>query len=315
VRHMNWSRIAAAAVVLIVLTGITYRYFNPRAKEPVATLQPKQTDIAPPTRNKALLTLADGTKIELDSSANGTLAVQGSVRVVKRSDGEINYAGPATGEISYNTLSVPKGSRPLNLLLSDGSRVWLNLGSSLTYPTAFAGSERKVSITGEAYFEIAPNAKMPFMVACRDVTVRVLGTHFNVNAYEDETARKITLLEGSVRVSQGASSALLKPGQQARVSSDISDIKVKNDVDVTEVMAWKTGKFRFGENTDIGTIMRQVARWYNVEVEYEGEINRRFWGSISRDVNVSEVLKVLEATGGVKFNMRGNKITVMPAAP
>jgi ferric-dicitrate binding protein FerR (iron transport regulator) len=311
IRRMNWTRVAAAVMILIALGAGTYLYLTPRAGQTIATLQPREIDIAPPAGNKAVLTLADGTKIQLDSSRNGTLAIQGNIQVIKQSNGQISYAGTAASGISFNTLNVPRGSKPLSLLLADGTQVWLNVGSSMTYPTAFSGSERKVKITGEAYFEVAHNAKMPFMVQHDDVTVRVLGTHFNVNSYEDETAVRITLLEGSVRVTMGdkRQTTVITPGQQAQVSDDI---KVLNNVDIDEVMAWKNGKFQFGEKTDIGTIMRQIARWYNVDVEYKGTVNEHFWGSISRDVNVSQVLKILEATGGVKFKVEGNKIIVMP---
>lgn len=315
VRKMRWFRLAAAAAILIALfTGAYFYFLNPDKEPSIATIQPKQNDIAPPSGNKAVLTLADGTKIELDSSGNGMIALQGNVRIVKQSNGEISYTGDAAKEISYNTLNVPRGSKPLNLTLSDGSQVWLNVGSSLTYPTAFTGKERKVTITGEAYFEVAHNAGMPFIVQHGNVEVSVLGTHFNVNTYEDETAERITLLEGSVRVSKNSVSQLLKPGQQASISnSKIDDIKVLNDVNIDEVMAWKNGKFQFNGNTDINDIMRQISRWYNVDIEYQGRVNQRFWGSISKDVNVSQVLKILEATGGVKFKVEGNKIIVMPA--
>jgi ferric-dicitrate binding protein FerR (iron transport regulator) len=303
---------AAAAILVALLTGAYLYFINPTKQPSIAVTQPKQNDIAPPTGNKAVLILADGTKIELDSSGNGMIALQGNVRIIKQSNGEISYTGNAAKEVSYNTLNVPRGSTPLSLTLSDGSQVWLNVGSSLTYPTAFTGMERKVKITGEAYFEVAHNPGMPFIVQHDDVTVTVLGTHFNVNTYEDEAAERITLLEGSVRVSKNSLSQLLKPGQQARIDNNNSNIKILSDVNIDEVMAWKDGKFRFGENTDIGTIMRQISRWYSVDIEYKGSINQRFWGSISKDVNVSRVLKILEATGGVKFKVEGNKITVMP---
>ncbi|HET7116385.1 MAG TPA: FecR domain-containing protein [Hanamia sp.] len=315
VRKMRWFRLTAAAVVLVALTAGAYLYFNHNTQQPIAATQPKQNDIAPPSGNKAVLTLADGTKIELDSSGNGTIALQGNVRIIKQSNGEIKYTGSNTQEVSYNTLNVPRGSRPLSLVLSDGSKVWLNVGSSLTYPTAFTGNERKVKITGEAYFEVVHNEKMPFVVQNGDLTVRDLGTHFNVNTYEDEAAERITLLEGSVRITKNTLSELLKPGQQARINNNVNSIKVLNDVDLDEVMAWKDGKFMFDKNTDIGAIMRQISRWYNVSIEYEGNINQRFWGSISKNVNVSQVLKILEATGGVKFSVEGNKIIVMPASP
>ena len=313
-KKIRWFRLTAAAAILIVLLAGAYLYFNPaKQSSSIATMPPKQNDIAPPSGNKAVLILADGTKIELDSSGNGTIALQGNVRIIKNSNGEISYTGDAAKEVSYNTLNVPRGSTPLSLTLSDGSQVWLNVGSSLTYPTAFTDKERKVKITGEAYFEVAHNASMPFIVQHDNVTVSVLGTHFNVNTYEDEADERITLLEGSVRVNKNSLSQLLKPGQQARISKKANDdIKVLDNVNIDEVMAWKDGKFRFGENTDIGTIMRQISRWYNVDIEYKGTVNQRFWGSISKDVNVSRVLKILEATGGVKFKVEGNKIIVMP---
>lgn len=315
VRKMRWFRLTAAAAVLIALAAGSYIYFAPGKKETIATIQPNQIDIAPPSTNKAVLTLSNGTKIEIDSIDNGMIALQGNVRIIKQSNGEITYAGSDAKEVSYNTLDVPRGSKPLSLTLSDGSQVWLNVGSSLTYPTAFTGKQRKVKISGEAYFEIAHNAKMPFIVQHDDVTVSVLGTHFNVNTYEDETEERITLLEGSVRVNKKMVSQLLKPGQQATIINKISDIKVLDNVNMDEVIAWKNGKFKFVENTDIGPIMRQISRWYNVDIEYKGRVNQRFWGSISKDVNVSRVLEILEATGGVKFKVEGNKITVMPATP
>lgn len=315
VKKIRWFRLTAAASVLITLIAGTYYFTHNMQQSAIAIkTESNQTDIAPPSGNKAVLTLADGTKIEIDSTSNGTIALQGNVRIFKQPNGEISYAGSAVKDVSYNTLNVPRGSKPLGLTLSDGSQIWLNVGSSLTYPTAFTGKERKVKITGEAYFEVAHNAGMPFIVQHGELTVNVLGTHFNVNTYEDETAERITLLEGSVRVNKNKISQLLKPGQQARISNnEINGIKILNEVNLDEVMAWKNGKFRFDENTDIGTIMRQISRWYNVDIEYQGRINQRFWGSISKDVNVSRVLKILEATGGVKFKVEGNKIIVMPA--
>jgi transmembrane sensor len=310
---MRWPRLTAAAVILVSLAAGTYLYFTPHSQQSIVTLTAKQNDIVPPSANKAVLTLADGTKIELDSTGNGPLAMQGNVQIIKQSTGEISYAGTTAGKVSYNTLSVPRGSKPLNLVLSDGSRVWINVGSRLIYPIAFTGKERKVKIIGEAYFEVAHNSRMPFIVQHDDLTVSVLGTHFNVNTYEDETAERITLLEGSVRINRNTLSQLLKPGQQASISlKERNNIKISTSVDIEEVMAWKNGKFRFDTNTDIGSIMRQISRWYNVGIEYQGKVSQRFWGSISKDVNVSQVLKILEATGGVKFKVEANKIIVMP---
>lgn len=313
-KTMLWFR-SVAAVIIVALAAGTYFYFNLRSHQQIATLQQKQDDIAPPSGNKAVLTLANGTRIELDSTGNGTLAMQGKIKIIKQSGGAISYTGNAEGVISYNTLIVPRGSKPINLVLSDGSKVWINVGSSLTYPVAFTGNERKVKITGEAYFEVVHNEKMPFVVQNGDLQVKDLGTHFNVNTYDDEVSEKITLLEGLVQVSRNSSSELLKPGQQASISNNgNNNIKVLNDVNIDEVVAWKNGKFMFDNNTDIGTIMRQISRWYNVDIEYQGNISQRFWGSISKNVNVSQVLKILEATGSVKFKVEGNKIIVIPVS-
>ncbi|MBN8861400.1 MAG: FecR domain-containing protein [Sphingobacteriales bacterium] len=317
IRRMRKFRLGAvAAAVLIILFTGSYFYFSSTKGSSVAAIQPVLKDIAPPSGSKAVLTLADGTSIEVDGSAKGTIAMQGNVSIIKGSGGEIAYAGKETKAVGYNTFSVPRGSKPLSLTLSDGTQVWLNVGSSLTYPTAFTETERRVTITGEAYFEVAHNAAMPFRVQHNDVTISVLGTHFNVNTYEDETAERITLLEGSVQVNKKNVSKLLEPGQQASINHDeTNDIKVLKEVNLEEVMAWRDGKFRFGESMDIGTIMRQISRWYNAEIEYKGAVHHRFVGSISKDVNVSQVLKILEATGGVTFSMEGNKIVVMPGTP
>jgi hypothetical protein len=268
-------------------------------------------DVEAPQSNRAAITLASGHKIYLDSAAKGILVSQGNVKLFKLADGEITYSGSNTAA-EYNTLTNPRGSRPVAMTLTDGTKVWLNAGSSLTYPVAFTGKERNVEITGEAYFEVTHHTGMPFTVKKLgdDASILVLGTHFNVNAYDDEAAMKITLLEGAVKVSKGTNSSLLTPGQQAELKD--GSIRLINDADMDEVMAWKNGKFQFGEKTGIETIMRQVARWYDVETEYRGKVNRHFWGSISRNVNVSQVLKMLETTGAVHFKMEGMKVIVMP---
>jgi ferric-dicitrate binding protein FerR (iron transport regulator) len=305
--------VAAAAALVILFTGYHF-YFSSTPQPAAVAITPVTNDIAPPSASKAVLTLVDGTSIEVDGTANGTIAMQGNVSIVKRANGEIAYAGKDTKAVGYNTFSVPRGSKPLSLILSDGTRVWLNVGSSLTYPTAFTGRERRVTITGESYFEVAHNAAMPFRVQHGNVTVSVLGTHFNVNTYDDETAQRITLLEGSVLVNKKSISRLLQPGQQASISHEESNnINVSGEVNLEEVIAWRDGKFRFSESMDIGDIMRQISRWYNVDIEYKGSISQRFWGTISKDVNVSQVLKILEATGGVKFKVEESKIVVMPA--
>jgi len=302
---------AAAAAILIISSGLYFWQFNHSDKDLVKAENKSfnyKNDIPPPKNSKPVLTLANGTIINLDSSGNGTLAVQGNISIIKKADGEIVYSGKAPGIISYNTLSLPRGNKPLRLVLADGSLVWLNAASSITYPTAFTGNKREVTITGEAYFEVAKNTAMPFFVSHKDMLVKVLGTHFNVNTYEDEQAAKITLLEGVVNVSKGEKIKVLRPGQQAELSAE--NIKLNNDVDIDEVMAWKNEQFYFN-GADIKTMMRQIEKYYNVDIEYRDNINYKFIATISRQVNVSGFLKKLELTELVHFKIEANKIIVM----
>ena len=300
----SWFRMLAAASVVCII-GLTYWLSFP-AKQPDAA--PEKTvevqkvhDIEAPKFTKATITLADGNTVPVDSL---TALTQNNVQLSRNVDGKIVYSGN-TNEIIYNTLTNPRGSRVIDMTLSDGSHVWLNAGSSLTYPIAFTGNERKVTITGEAYFEVAHNTAKPFRVGKGETIITVLGTHFNVNAYDDEADIKITLLEGAVKVNHSNSESLLQPGQQAQVSSGI---KVVDDADIEQVTAWKNGRFYFN-NTDIKTIMRQVSRWYNVEIVYEGEpVETLLGGIVSRKENISQLLKLLEATGKVHFSIDGEKI-------
>jgi len=316
---IRFRRVAAAAIILFLFSG-TWFYFNKNEQQTgiAQSIPIPPTDIKAPQTNRATVTLAGGQKVFLDSAANGQLATQNNIKLIKTAEGKIAYDGSLPVEnvaLIYNTLTNPKGSRVIDMKLTDGTHVWLNAGSSLTYPVAFSGKERNVEITGEAYFEVAHNAAMPFTVKKLndDAKVTVLGTHFNVKAYDDESAIQVTLLEGSVKVSRGNNKSLLKPGQQAKIND--AEIKVSSGVDLEEVMAWKNGKFQFGDASDIATIMRQVSRWYDVDVEYQGNISGGIGGSISRDVNASQVFKMLETTGVVKFKIEGKKVTVMPATP
>lgn len=300
----SWFRLVVAASVLFII-GLTY-WLGSVTKQPAETANAiahikKVNDIEAPKFTKATITLADGNIVPIDSL---TALTQNNVQLSKTADGKIVYSGNAD-KIVYNTLTNPRGSKVIDMTLSDGSHVWLNAGSSVTYPIAFTGNERNVTITGEAYFEVWHNAAMPFKVSKGETIITVLGTHFNVNAYDDETDIKITLLEGSVKVNNRNSEGLLKPGQQAQVSSRI---KVIDDADIEQVTAWKNGRFYFN-NTDIKTIMRQVSRWYNVEIVYEGEpVETLLGGIISRKENISQLLKLLEATGKVHFSIEGEKI-------
>ena len=308
-RKMSWIHWAAAAVIILFL-GSGYYYFT-RQNQPqkAVVFQPKKTnDIAPPVTANAVLTLSNGKKIILDSTGNGVVAMQGKVNVVKLADGEIVYKGNSEN-IEYNTLSNPRGSKVISLVLADGSKVWLNAASTLKYPTAFAGNERKVEVTGEAYFEVTHNAAMPFIVSKGKTDVKVLGTHFNVSAYDDEQSLDVTLLEGSVKVSNGNENVFISPGQQADIRD--SRLTVHSDADIEEVMAWKNGLFSY-KGAGVETIMRQVSRWYNVDVIFEKPVTEKFYAQVSRNTNVSKLLKMLEATKAVHFKINGKTITVMP---
>lgn len=315
-----WRRIAIAASVFVLIgVGGYFLFFNRPVKQQDAVTTALPKDITAPKGNKAVIALANGQTVALDSVTSGILASQDNLNVIKTSDGSIVYKGTSSA-IKYNTLFNPRGSKVIDLTLSDGTKVWLNAGSSLTYFTGNGGIDRQVSLTGEAYFEVAKDKTRPFIVKKSDAAITVLGTHFNVNAFDDETNMKVTLLEGSVKITMGTATALLKPGKQAVLSLSTlrqtqdhrQDIKIESDIDLTEVMAWKNGEFIFDNNADIRTIMRQIGRWYDVEVEYSGTVNSHFWGSISRDVNLLEVLEMLEKTGGAKFKLEGKKVIVMP---
>ena len=304
-------RAVAAAVVIVLATGGIY-LSGRRAPAPVALkVRVFKQDVAP-GRDGAILRLADGSEVVLDSAGNGVISQQGNTRVVKRATGQLVYE--VQGDqvaVMYNTLTTAKGKQ-FRVVLPDGTKVWLNSFSSLHYPTHFTGGRRSVEITGETYFEVAPNAAMPFVVKTTNEEVTVLGTHFNVNAYEDEPALKTTLLEGMIRVSNGAEQVVLRPGQQASSGRNKTAIGVA-EVNAEDAVAWKNGFFNF-DNADIQTVMRQLARWYDVEVRYEGAIptGGDLKGEIGRSLTLAQVLKILEQTR-VHFRIEEDKrIVIFP---
>lgn len=302
----------AAASVILLLGAFSYFLFFYKTTKPAQIAKVLNNDVKAPQSSKATITLANGQKVYLDSAGNGALAIQGNVKLVKLANGKIVYqasSGEVISKIEYNTLSNPRGSKVINMALADGSKVWLNAGSSLTYPVSFIGNERKVSVTGEAYFEVAHDASRPFVVNNGSMDVRVLGTHFNVNAFEDNgNDIKVTLLEGSVKINNGNATGLLKPGQQAVVNREI---KVVNDVDLDLVMAWKNGYFQF-DNASLQNVLKEVSRWYDVDVVYEGHNQpRQFVGEIQRDLSLSEMLKILEKNK-VHFRIEGKVLIVKP---
>lgn len=316
----SWWYIAAAAVLLFAIAGIYL--FTPGRKTTETITQ--TADIKAPQSVRAMLTLANGEKIYLDSAGSGLLATEGAVRISRSVNGQLQYeTTKASGSsISYNLLSNPRGSRVISVTLSDGTSVWLNNESSIRYPASFTDNERVVTVTGEAYFEVAYQAtkggkKIPFRVNITSAagidkgSVNVLGTWFNVNAYEEEQSVNVSLVQGSVQVNAAtpAQSVLIKPGEQAQVFA--TKIQATDKIDLPEIMAWKNGYFQFTD-ADIQTVMRQLERWYDLEVVFEGKIpTDRFGGKLPRDVNVSEILKALEQTQ-VHFTVAGKKIIVRP---
>jgi len=307
-------RIVAAASILLSISIGGYFILH---KKPAQQIVENQKQEIVPGINKATLTLANGQKIILTKGLNGKLAQQGSTLVQVNSNKSITYTGSivntsVAAQVQFNTLSTVRGEQsPYPLVLADGTKVWLNAESSITFPTSFSGKERVVKITGEAYFEVVHDASHPFKVKVRDQIIEDLGTQFNINAYPDEPAMKTTLINGKVKISEGSQVALLKPGFQAVVSPSGSSIIVQA-ADLDQVMAWKNGNFEF-EGTPLKDIMRQISRWYDVDISYTGTIeDTEFGGSISRTKNINEILSVLETTKGVHFKLEGRRILVMP---
>jgi transmembrane sensor len=317
---LTWMRAAAAAVILFAVAGAAYFFTNKKQEQTgtVASTTHYKNDVLP-GGNKATLTLADGSVIVLDSMQNGTLTQQGNTMIVKAADGQLVYHANTTApnEILYNTVSTPSGGS-YRLTLPDGSKVWLNAASALRFPAAFEGKARNVELTGEAYFEVAKNAAMPFHVKAEGTDVKVLGTHFNVMAYPDEQTINTTLLEGKVKVTHGNTTKDLEPGMEAIVDKHTRTIKITTN-NTEQSTGWKNDVFRFKE-TSIQELMRQVERWYNVEVEYKttGD-NQNFTGLVPRTQNVSALLQTLELTGTVHFEVeqtntpgKAGKIIVLP---
>ena len=309
--------IAAASVIFVI--GFAGKYFwdAARSTEPergVARVTKPGNDL-PPGSNKARLWLGDGSVIDLADAKNGTIRHEAGARIEKK-DGQLIYGGAESSEM--NTIQTPRGGQ-YEVILADGTKVWLNSASSLSYTTTFTGKNRQVLLKGEAYFEVAEDKNKPFKVSAGDVQVEVLGTHFDVMAYEDENAINTTLLAGAVRVTgkgmgsrvlTGPASRVLAANQEASMDRSSGSLSV-NEVDAEEAVAWKDGFFEF-EGVSIETVMRQLARWYDVDVEYEGKTDKHFRGKISRSSNVSEVFKMLELTGEVHFSTEGKKIIVKP---
>ncbi len=308
-RILMWSKAAAAAVIILLAgaAAIWQMQRKPTASSPNIA-QITKTDVAPGGA-KATLTLADGTTVTLDSAGNQVISSGNTT--ITRQRGQLLYnAGKAGGVLQYNTLSTPRGGQ-FRVVLPDGSKVWLNSASSLRYPLAFTGKDRVVELDGQGYFEVAPNAGQPFKVRVRSMEVQVLGTHFDVMAYKDENTVNTTLLEGAVQVTEGGAKQLLKPGQQAVLDTRSHEMLVQ-PANVNKVIAWKNGLFVFN-NMTLPAILREVARWYDVDIVYQGTPSAELYGGgIARDLHLSNVLALLEAGGSNHFKIEGRKIIVLP---
>jgi ferric-dicitrate binding protein FerR (iron transport regulator) len=318
-RRKSWPYYIAAASVIVALSIVCYVWFIGKQKtsETETPTIVKINDVKP-GQYKAKLTLDDGTTIILDSTKSDTLLVQEGDMFVLNKNGKLVYEKHGeTNKVLYNTLSTAK-AQTYATVLSDGTKVWLNSESSIHYPVAFSGDFRKVEITGEAYFEVArsigSNGKRPFVVEVNGMEVEVLGTHFNINSYSDEEAIKTTLLEGKIRVRNISNNAeaMLKPGEQAVFRQGQNNkLSINKDIDVDAEVAWRFGYFNFN-NADLKTMMRQLQRWYDVDVVYEGEIpDVQFLGEIPRELSLSQVLNVLQKQA-IHFKMVGKKIIVTP---
>ena len=309
------SSLAAASVILVIIISGLYflskeKVFLQRDTAQNQSPAAYKNDVLPGTTG-AVLKLADGTVIVLDSATNGTLSRQGNTTIIKNG-ASVNYVqgnGVDKRSSDFNTIETARGKQ-FSLVLEDGTKVWLNAASSIHFPVVFDDAERRVDITGEAYFEVAKNKNRPFRVAVNGTVVEVLGTHFNINSYSDEASVNTTLLEGAVKISNANQTVLLSPGQQAQVTQQ-GNIKKLLSVNTSEVVAWKDNNFSFN-NTDLKMLMRQLSRWYDVEVIYKDENGEqvRFNGDISRSVSLSNVLRMLELTGEVNFTIEGKKITI-----
>ncbi len=306
-RRKKWLAAAAAMTALVVSAGyfIKHHRVQPAVVQPIVHV----TDIKPGS-DKAILTLADGTQVTLDSAGHQVIA-QGGTQI-RQKNGQLQYvaAGNATQAVIYNMLRVPRGGQ-FKLVLPDGTTVWLNAASSLRYPTAFTDGTRTVEIEGQAYFEVAQNSNKPFMVQAGKTTIQVLGTGFDIMSYPDEKEQRTTLVDGAVKVISGKTEKILKPGQQVALDNE-TGVATVQDADVQGVIAWKTGFFEF-DNVSLATVLRQLGRWYDLDIDNRYlHNNARLGGRISRNLPLSEILPMLKSAGA-DFHLNGRTLTVTAA--
>lgn len=298
----TWYKTTGVAAAIILIISISYLFLNR------STYNDHTATIIEPGRDKATLVLSSGKTIVLEDVANGKLTEELGTTIEKTEKGGINYKieGNTDVRIAMNLLNVPKGGQ-FQITLSDGTKVWLNSNSSLKYPSAFSTSERRVELTGEAYFEVSKNKQKPFIVETSLQKVEVLGTKFNINAYDDESSTQTSLAEGSVRVSCKNNTTLLKPGQQSTLTDQNIAVRAIN---LDQVLDWKNGDFNFSNN-NLKEIMRKISRWYNIEVIFEGPISQETYvAQISRKKRLNDVLRALQLSGSIKYNIRNNKLYI-----
>lgn len=309
-RRFRRGMAAAAAIALLISAGI-YFYPKPSKKLPaVVAVQP--APVIRPGSNKAILTLADGSQVTLDSTGNGAIATQGNTHIVQSGGGQLAYnvKGSTDAPLQFNTLQVPRGGQ-FRLTLADGTNVWLNAASSLRYPASFNGSDRTVELNGEAYFEVATLAEKPFRVKINNTVVQVLGTSFNIMGYPEERVTRTTLVEGAIQVKTDQATSRIYPGQLATTQPN-GETQVRPDADVDQVVAWKNGYFFFNHEKLPG-VMRQIARWYDVDVEYADKVpeEREFGGKIARSSSIEEVIRILKLSN-IHVKLTNKKIIVQP---
>lgn len=305
----------AAAILVFFIAGLVV--FNSRkAKTNSEIVKNNNPAVIVPGSNRAILTVSGGKTIVLDATANGLITRTGAGEVLKTQRGQLVYKDKASGtnaaavaEVEYNTLTTPRGGE-YQLILPDGTKVWLDAASSITYPVAFTGNSRRVKLTGQGYFEVAKNKEKPFYVDVNQTEIKVLGTHFNISAYNDDGRNTTTLLEGSVQVTRNNQTAMLKPGQQAVIVNGSDNIAV-SEADIAEAMAWKNGYFLFDDD-DIRSVMRKVSRWYDVDVDFQRDFSdQHFGGTFYRSKSINELLDHFQKVGNLHFKISGRRIIVM----
>ncbi|ADY51364.1 anti-FecI sigma factor, FecR [Pseudopedobacter saltans DSM 12145] len=310
-KNYSWWKWASVAASVLLGLAFTFYFIQIRDVNKAERLS-LSVDSIKVDRDKVYLTLGNGKKINLSDYDSGKITDEEGIRITKNKEGalvyEVSDKFKDQAGLRFNSIEVPRGGK-LMIQLPDGTKVWLNAASKFRYPLAFIGKERIVELSGEAYFEVAKNKDVPFKVKTNEQIIEVLGTHFNVHNYADEVSAKTTLLEGSVKVYSGESAALLIPGQQAVTDRNGKDIKI-NTVNVTDVMAWKNGYYVF-ENADVKQIMNYLSRWYDVDVEYLGEITtKRFGGVFKQSADLRELLEYLETYGDIHFKIRERRVIV-----